>query len=240
MRVLIVGDKLQRFGVAPDPPAARGFTYDTATSGAEALEFLAVYDYIAVLMEMDLPDMQAERLIQGIRRRERLLAVLVVATGGTSHRRAQILDQGADDVIASSVDAEELVARLRAIVRRQTGHVRSTLKVGTIELDQHARQLLVGGKIVPLTPKQYELLELLVLRRGTAVRKEALLSNLYGGLDPPELKVIDVLVCRLRKKLGIMGLRDIIETVRGTGYMLRAAPAVNRQPASETSRVAVT
>ncbi len=137
---------------------------------------------------------------------------------------------GADDFITKPFDQQELVARIQAIVRRAKGFSQPTLNVGPLNLNLGSREVTVSGKTVHLTGKEYAILELLALRKGVVMTKEAFLNHLYGGIDEPEVKIIDVFICKLRKKLTQAGAPDLIGTVWGRGYVLRE-PNQGRTPA---------
>jgi two-component system cell cycle response regulator CtrA len=123
--------------------------------------------------------------------------------------------------MAKPYDAQELVARMQAIVRRSKGFCQPSLRVGPLTLNLDSREVLVDGQLVHLTGKEYAILELLVLRKGMVLTKEAFLNHLYGGMDEPEMKIIDVFICKLRKKLARGGAPHLISTIWGRGYMIR-------------------
>jgi two-component system cell cycle response regulator CtrA len=129
---------------------------------------------------------------------------------------------GADDYMTKPFHRDELVARIHAIIRRSKGHSQSVIRTGKVSVNLDAKTVEVGGKPVHLTGKEYQMLELLSLRKGTTLTKEMFLNHLYGGMDEPELKIIDVFICKLRKKLSeATGDDNYIETVWGRGYVLR-------------------
>ena len=144
---------------------------------------------------------------------------------------------GADDFITKPFDQQELVARIQAIVRRAKGFSQPTLQVGPLNLNLGSREVTVEGRTVHLTGKEYAILELLALRKGVVMTKEAFLNHLYGGIDEPEVKIIDVFICKLRKKLAQAGATDLIGTVWGRGYVLRD-PATMRGSAWQPAAVA--
>ena len=138
---------------------------------------------------------------------------------------------GADDYLTKPFHREELVARIHAIIRRSKGHAQSVIQTGRISVNLDAKTVDVGGSPVHLTGKEYQMLELLSLRKGTTLTKEMFLNHLYGGMDEPELKIIDVFICKLRKKLShATGGQNYIETVWGRGYVLREEEGAGTRP----------
>ena len=127
-----------------------------------------------------------------------------------------------DDYMTKPFHKDELVARIHAIVRRSRGHAQSVIQTGDLVVNLDTKTVAVNGARVHLTGKEYQMLELLSLRKGTTLTKEMFLNHLYGGMDEPEIKIIDVFMCKLRKKLaGAWNGKDYIETVWGRGYVLR-------------------
>ena len=129
---------------------------------------------------------------------------------------------GADDYMTKPFHKDELVARIHAIVRRSRGHVQSVINTDDLCANLDTKMVEINGSRVDVTGKEYQMLELLAIRRGSTLTKEMLLSHLYGGMDEPEVKIIDVFICKLRKKLAnTSGGKDYIETVWGRGYVMR-------------------
>ena len=229
MRVLLVED---------DPAVARSITLvlrhssmivDAVDAGEDALSFARLYDYDLILLDLMLPDMEGYEVIRRLRAVRVESPVLILS--GLSRPQAKVkgFGLGADDYITKPFDPQELVARIQAIVRRTKGFRQQILQVGPLQLNLGSREVSVGGKQVHLTGKEYAILELLTLRKGNVLTKDAFLNHLYGGIDEPEVKIIDVFICKLRKKLASAGGGGLIGTVWGRGYVLRdPVPAAGR------------
>jgi two-component system cell cycle response regulator CtrA len=155
------------------------------------------------------------------------------------------LGVGADDYLSKPFDKSEFIARIHAVVRRSKGFSQPTLRIGDLQLNQDSRDVTFEGRPVQLTGKEFAILELMVLRRGRVLTKEAFLNHLYGGMDEPDMKIIDVFICKLRKKLAQAGAAHLIETIWGRGYLVREprkepsfAPAVASVVTPVTPQVA--
>jgi two-component system cell cycle response regulator CtrA len=155
---------------------------------------------------------------------------LVALTANHPDDRVRALRLGADDAIALSVDVSELRARVAAVTRRHRGLSQSLAEVGELSLSLETREVRFRNTPVHLTPKEYSMLELLVLRKGQIITKDMFLSHLYGGMDEPEMKIIDVLICKLRGRLNSVGADDIIDTLWGRGYTIRMSGAERPVP----------
>ena len=223
MRVLLIEDDLT---------AARGLTImlktsgtvvDQADTGEEALELVRHYDYDIVLLDLMLPDMEGYEVVRRMRAARIDTPVLIVSGLTRPQAKVKGLAMGADDFLTKPFDKAELQARIQAVVRRSKGFSQPTLRVGPLVLNLDSREVTIDGQVVHLTGKEYAILELLVLRKGMVLTKEAFLNHLYGGMDEPEMKIIDVFVCKLRKKLAVAGADNLIGTVWGRGYMIRDA-----------------
>jgi len=221
MRVLLVEDDLTAARGISLMLKSGGAVVDQADTGEEALELVRHYDYDIVVLDLMLPDMEGYDVVRRMRAARIDTPVLILS--GLSRPQAKIkgLGAGADDFITKPFDKGELVARMQAIVRRSKGFSQPSLRVGKLKLNLDSREVLVGDTQVHLTGKEYAILELLVLRKGMVLTKEAFLNHLYGGMDEPEMKIIDVFICKLRKKLQLAGADNLIGTIWGRGYMLR-------------------
>ena len=198
---------------------------DRAVSGQEALEHAWHCDYDLILLGLALPDMTGLELIRRLRAAGRDTPLLVLARAAERQARLACFELGADDVLASPFDTPELMARLQAVVRRAKGFSQPVLAIGPLTLHLGTRDVMVHGRPLHLTGKEYAVLELLALRKGQVLTKDAFLNHLYGGIDEPEVKIIDVFICKLRKKLEKAGCPSLIGTVWGRGHVLREPEA---------------
>jgi two-component system cell cycle response regulator CtrA len=221
MRILLVEDDLTAARGISLMLKAGGAVVDHAGTGEEALELTRHYDYDLVLLDLLLPDMDGYEVVRRLRVARNDTPVLIVSGMARPQAKVKALAMGADDYITKPFDRAELLARMQAVMRRSKGFSQPALRVGPLELNLDSRDVAVNGQAVHLTGKEYAILELLVLRKGMVLTKEAFLNHLYGGLDEPEMKIIDVFVCKLRKKLAQAGADNMIGTVWGRGYMIR-------------------
>src|ERR1700733_6786305 len=223
MRVLLVEDDLTAARGIAMVLKSGGIIVDSTDTGEEALELVRHYDYDVVVLDLMLPDMEGYEVVRRMRAARQETPVLILS--GLSRPAAKVkgFGMGADDFITKPFDKGELVARMQAVVRRSKGYSQPTLRVGTLQLNLDSREVLVDDNPVHLTGKEYSILELLVLRKGMVLTKEAFLNHLYGGMDEPEMKIIDVFICKLRKKLATAGAGNLIGTIWGRGYMIREA-----------------
>jgi two-component system cell cycle response regulator CtrA len=229
MLVLHVGEKPFRRAGDAEIMRQHGVRAEHVASGEEALEFLRLYEYDIVLLDLDLPDITGHELIRRMRAAGMMVPVLAFSDATSARIRVQALDLGADDFLSGPCDMDELLARMRAIVRRMLGHTNSSLRFGNVEINMNSRDVRVNGTRLPLSRREYSVLELLFLRQGMILTKGTFLNHLYCGSEEPEMKTIDVIVCRLRKKLAAAGVATLIDTVWGSGYILRepqAAPVL--------------
>jgi two-component system cell cycle response regulator CtrA len=221
MRVLLVEDDLTTSRAVTMMLRGIGAIVDQTDTGEEALELVRHYDYDIVVLDLLLPDMEGYEVVRRMRGARLETPVLILSGLARPQAKVKGFGMGADDYITKPFDKEELVARIQAVIRRSKGYSQPVLKVGALLLNLDSREVQVEGREVHLTGKEYAILELLVLRRGMVLTKEAFLNHLYGGIDEPEMKIIDVFICKLRKKLSQAGAGNLIGTVWGRGYMMR-------------------
>jgi two-component system cell cycle response regulator CtrA len=190
--------------------------------GEEGIDLAKLYDYDLILLDLNLPDMTGHEVLRQLRLARIETPILILSGSDDTESKIKGFGFGADDYLTKPFHREELVARIHAIIRRSKGHSQSVIRTGKIEINLDAKTVATGGAAVHLTGKEYQMLELLSLRKGTTLTKEMFLNHLYGGMDEPELKIIDVFICKLRKKLAeATGGDNYIETVWGRGYVLR-------------------
>ncbi len=190
--------------------------------GEEGIDLAKLYDYDLILLDLNLPDMNGHDVLRQLRLAKVETPILILSGADDTENKLKGFGFGADDYMTKPFHRQELVARIHAIVRRSKGHAQSVIATGKFEVNLDAKTVEVDGSPVHLTGKEYQMLELLSLRKGTTLTKEMFLNHLYGGMDEPELKIIDVFICKLRKKLSeATGGENYIETVWGRGYVLR-------------------
>ena len=231
MRVLLVED---------DPTTSRSIEFMLANAnlnvyatdlGEEGIDLAKLYDYDLILLDINLPDMTGHEVLRQLRVAKIQTPILILSGNDTSADKVKGFGFGADDYLTKPFDREELIARIHAIVRRSKGHAQSVIETGPIKVNLDAKTVEANGEAVHLTGKEYQMLELLSLRKGTTLTKEMFLNHLYGGMDEPELKIIDVFICKLRKKLAkATGGDNFIETVWGRGYVLRDPSGAEAMP----------
>jgi two-component system cell cycle response regulator CtrA len=198
-----------------------GIQVEVADTGEEALERAALASFDLVLLDLMLPDMDGHEVLRRLRAAQVETPVMVLSGLTGPQARVKAFHLGGDEFLAKPFDREELLARIHAVVRRCKTMVRPRLSVGPLSIDLESQKVTVNGHDVPLTGREYGILELLALRKGTVLAKEAFMTHLYGGMDEPEIKIIDVFICKLRRKLATAGAEAVIGTIWGRGYVLR-------------------
>ena len=223
-------EKLMRVLIAEDDVAtARGISLalkaaniliDHTDLGEEAFELGGTYDYDVVVLGAGLADIGGLEVLRRMRNAQRATPVLVLFSEDLPQMKTKAFSLGADDVMVAPVDHDELVVRLQAIVRRSARVSKPITCIGELHLNLSSHDVSYAGQELRITAKEFAVLELLVLRRGAVLSKDAFLAHLYGGMDEPESKIIDVFICKLRKKLQIAGAPEIISTIWGQGYTI--------------------
>jgi two-component system cell cycle response regulator CtrA len=222
MRVLLIEDDRTIAQSIELMLNSESFKVYTTDLGEEGIDLGKLYDYDIILLDLNLPDMSGYKVLRSLRVSKVKTPILILTGLGGIEDKVRGLGFGADDYMTKPFHKDELVARIHAIVRRSKGHAESVINTGDLCVNLDAKTVKIGEVHVHLTRKEYQILELLSLRRGTTLTKEMFLNNLYGGMDEPVIKIIDVFMCKLRKKLAnASDGKEYIETVWGRGYVLR-------------------
>ncbi len=237
MRVLLIEDDSAMAQSIDLMLKSEGFNVYTTDLGEEGIDLGKLYDYDIILLDLNLPDMSGFEVLKHLRVAKVQTPILILSGTSTIENKVKGLGVGADDYLTKPFHKDELVARIHAIVRRSKGHSQSVINTGKLTVNLDTKTVEVQGSRVHLTGKEYQMLELLSLRKGTTLTKEMFLNHLYGGMDEPELKIIDVFICKLRKKLATAANgKNFIETVWGRGYVLRdGAPPMHDEDMRESA-----
>jgi two-component system cell cycle response regulator CtrA len=224
MRILLIEDEPTTAKGIEIMLSVEGFNVDTTDLGEEGVDLGKLYDYDIICLDLNLPDMHGYDVLKKLRAAKVRTPVMILSGIGEMDSKVRALGFGADDYITKPFHREELIARIQAVVRRSRGHSQSVIRTGKLGVNLDAKTVEVDGSRVHVTGKEYAMLELLSLRKGTTLTKDMFLNHLYNGIDEPEAKIIDVFICKLRKKLSLScGGDNYIETVWGRGYVLRDA-----------------
>ena len=198
-----------------------GIIAESVYAGREGLELLKLYEYDLVILDLMLPDIPGADVLKQMRQSNIMTPVLILSGINMPTKKVECFSVGADDYMTKPYDRSELVARVKAIVRRSRGLADNVIKVGRMTINLNTKKVFIDDTLVPLTAKEYALVELLALKKGGTVSKESFLSQVYGGMDEPEIKIIDVFLCKIRQKIKkITGNETYIHTVWGRGYTL--------------------
>ncbi|TXM90311.1 response regulator transcription factor [Methylobacterium sp. WL119] len=222
MRVLLIEDDASVAQSIELMLKTAGFNPFVTDLGEEGVDLGKLYDYDIILLDLNLPDMSGYEVLRSLRLAKVKTPILILSGMASIEDKVKGLGFGADDYLTKPFHKDELVARIQAIVRRSQGHAEAVVMVDDLTINIDKKFVQVAGTSINLTTKEYQMLELLALRKGTAITKEMFLNHLYGGMDEPELKIIDVFICKLRKKLANASQgKNYIETIWGRGYVLR-------------------
>jgi two-component system cell cycle response regulator CtrA len=222
MRVLLIEDDSATALSIELMLKSDSFNVYTTDLGEEGVDLGKLYDYDIILLDLNLPDMSGYEVLHTLRISKVKTPVLILSGLAGIEDKVRGLGVGADDYVIKPFHKDELVARIHAIVRRSRGHAQSVIQTGDLAVNLDNKTVEVSGARVHVTVKEYEMLELLSLRKGTTLTKEMFLNHLYGGMDEPGLKIVDVFMCKLRKRLANASSgKNYIETVWGRGYVLR-------------------
>jgi two-component system cell cycle response regulator CtrA len=234
MRALMIEDDPVSARLIEAALRSESIVFEPTDRGEDGIELAKLYDFDIIILDLRLPDIDGYEVVRRLRAAKVTTPVLILSGRSDTDDKVRGLTTGADDYLTKPFNKAELAARIQAIVRRSKGHAESVIHTGRLRLNIDSRSVEVDGRRLHVTGKEYAILELLSLRKGTTLTKEMFLDHLYGGMDEPELKIIDVFICKLRKKIAAAtGGTNYIETVWGRGYVLKdPEPAARRQPAA--------
>ena len=222
MRVLLIEDEPTTAKAVELMLTTEGFNVYSTDLGEEGLDLGKLYDYDIILLDLNLPDMHGYDVLKKLRIAKVGTPVMILSGISEMDSKIRSFGFGADDYVTKPFHRDELLARIHAVARRSKGHSQSVIQTGKLAVNLDTKTAEVDGARVHLTGKEYAILELLAVRKGATITKDMFLNHLYGGMDEPELKIIDVFICKLRKKLSsACGGENYIETVWGRGYVLR-------------------
>lgn len=226
MRILHIDDEAATAHAVELMLTAAGMRVLTTDLGEDGVDLAKLYDYDLVLLDLNLPDISGLEVLRQLRAAKVPTPILIVTGDTRVETKVRALSGGADDYLTKPFHRDELLARIHAVVRRSKGHAASAVTIGDLVVSFDRKLVEVNGVPVRLTGKEYQMVELLALRRGITITKEMFLNHLYGGRDEPEIKIVDVFMCKLRRKLRDAGAETPIETVWGRGYVLRTPAPV--------------
>jgi len=240
MRALVIEDDPVSAKLIETALRAENIVFEPTDRGEEGIDLAKLYDFDIIILDLRLPDIDGYEVVRRLRMSRVQTPVLILSGRAEVGDKVRGLTTGADDYITKPFNKAELLARIHAIVRRAKGHSESVIKTGKLVVNLEARSVEVDGRRVHVTGKEYAILELLSLRKGTTLTKEMFLDHLYGGIDEPELKIIDVFICKLRKKIAAIAGHHYIETVWGRGYVLKdPEPSHGEEPSRKPRSSAV-
>jgi two-component system cell cycle response regulator CtrA len=230
MRALVIEDDPVSAKLIETALRSENMMFEPADCGEDGIELARLYDFDIIVLDLRLPDIDGYEVVRRLRAARVATPVLILSGRSDPTDKVRGLVGGADDYLTKPFNRAELVARIQAIVRRSKGHPESIIRTGRLVVNMDTRAVEIDGRRLHVTGKEYSILELLSLRKGTTLTKEMFLDHLYGGMDEPELKIIDVFICKLRKKLAqATGGQHYIETVWGRGYMLKDPEPAERR-----------
>lgn len=226
MRILMIEDDAAVAHSMELMMLSESWNVQSVDMGEEGLQRAKLYEYDCITLDLNLPDMSGYDVLKRMRMAKVRTPVIIVSGLAGIEDKVKGLGIGADDYMTKPFHKDELIARIHAVVRRSGGHAVSTLAAGPLTLNLETRDATVHGEPVRLTGKQFQMLECLMLRKGVVQSKDQLLNAMYGGRDEPEIKIIDVFICKLRQKLDRAGASPrLIETIWGRGYLIRSEAA---------------
>ncbi|AKR48122.1 MULTISPECIES: response regulator transcription factor [Acetobacter] len=231
MRILLLENNFTSSQAIFSALTKTSFSVDMVQCDQEVVELLRNYDYGLAILHLQHPDIYGYDILTTLRSLKLTTPVIIISPVNTSEVKTKAFAAGADDYLIDPFDSTELIARIQAILRRAHGYAHPIAQIGDLTVNLNSHTVMVNNQPIHLTGKEFAILELLVLRKGIAQTKETFLNHLYGGRDEPDIKIIDVFICKLRKKLQAAGVGNLISTVWGRGYILND-PQISKACAS--------
>ena len=220
MRVLLIEDDTATARAIELVLKSENYVCDSTDLGKDGLDIGKIYDYDLILLDLMLPDIEGLEVLRRLRTAKVRTPIMILSGVSQPDEKVKALTAGADDYLTKPFDKVELVARIQAIVRRANGHPDPTIRTGALQINLDTHAVALGGQRIHLTRREYSIMELLALHMGSTQTKDVIMSHLYGGMDEPEIKIIDVFVCKLRKKLSSSKDENLIQTIWRRGYMM--------------------
>jgi len=230
MRFLLIEDDMALADCVRDILEGNEHRVDYCGTGEEGVELAEMGGHNLIILDIGLPGIPGTEVIKKLRNLNRTVPILVLSGRTQLESKLETLNCGADDFMIKPFHRDELLARIYALVRRSEGLIRQKLQIGNMQIDLKHQEVIGPDGPLDLTRKEYEIFELLCLRNGHPVTKTIFLDRLYGGMNEPDAKILDVFICNLRKKLAQANNGDhCIKTVWGRGYALRLPEAQAEQ-----------
>jgi len=225
MHVLLIEDNRAVAEMIKLLLTGKGFNIAVADCGEDGIDLAKRYNYNIIVLDLQLPDISGLQVLRTLRSAAIATPVMVLSGNMVVDAKVKALGIGADDYLTKPFHKDELIARIHAVVRRSQGHSQTVIATGKLSVNLDSRTVEAKGARVPVTAREYQILELLSLRKGATLSKDLLMDHLYGGMDEPEAKIIDVFISKLRKKLAtVCDGEQYIQTVWGSGYRLDDTP----------------
>ncbi len=237
MQILIIEDDPATAKTIEMALKSKEYSFHTVDNGEEAIDLAKREEYDLLILDLGLPDMSGYDVLQRLRKAKVKTPILILSGYSETDAKIKGLGGGADDYLTKPFNKDELNARVLAIVRRSKGHHASSIEIGDLKINLEERSVEAFGKEIDLTKREYAILELLAIRRGSTLSKEVFLNNLYGAsIEEPDMKIIDVFVCKLRKKISqALNQDNYIKTVWGRGYVLEDPQLEEKRNHANTS-----
>lgn len=233
MRILLIEDDRATVDAFKYRSGEHSFKFHTYGTGEDGISAAKSFEYDVIVCELALPDMEGQRVVSQLRN-AKVEAPIVVTSAlcSSPEEQLKLYGLGVDDILLKPFNLKVAMAKLDVLVRRSRGITQQFVEIDDLIINLSQKVAEISGVRVHLTGKEFSMLEFLALRKGSAITKEMFLNHLYGGMDEPEIKIVDVFICKLRKKLAdASGGKNYIETVWGRGYVLRnPTPQETEQP----------